>query len=165
MDMKKELAFLAAMVLVVSLSAIVLAAPDPSSATLTNGPSSRGTNPYIVNRTAAAGNTTSLNLEQTRITDVLQGFFGNVSGQVVLENAAGNNFYDWSYTNVSGEVYATRTQITDWSSVNCSNSTHWEDEETELEIGTSQVDGVNETYNETSHPDFSVGNLLMTGCR
>jgi len=144
---------------------MVVAAPDPGGATLTNGLSSRGTDPSVNSFTAAAGNTTPLNLDQNKITDVWQGFYGNVSGQIVLENAAGDNFYDWQYVNITGEVYATRNQVADWSAINCSNSTHWEAEESTLNIASTAIDGINETFNQTNHPAFSVGTRLMTGCR
>ena len=40
----------------------------------------------------------------------------------------------------------------------------WETEESALGIGTGQIDGINETFNSTGHPDFTVGSRLMTGC-
>jgi hypothetical protein len=151
-------------ILVMITATMVLADPDPLGASLTTGPSSRGTDPGVNNATAGAGNTTPLNLAQTRITDTWQGFFGNVSGQIVLENAVGNNFYDWSVTSLTGEVYATRNQVSDWSTVNCSNITYMQSEETSLSIVLNATDGVNETFISTSHPGFSVGTTEVSGC-
>jgi hypothetical protein len=136
---------------------IVSAAPDPSGAALTEGLEGRGTNPGVSTVDAQAGNVSALNLDQTRITDIWQGFFGNVSGQIILENSAGANFYDWALAAITGEVYATRNTVTDWTGINCSNSTHWEEEETELNILTASVDGINETYDAQTHPSFQVG--------
>lgn len=149
--------WIAVLMLGILALSLVSAAPDPSGATLAEGSESRGTNPGVSTTNAQAGNVTALNIDQTRITDIWQGFFGNVSGQIVLENSAGANFYDWTLAAITGEVYATRYTVPDWTGVNCSNSTHWEEEETELNILTTSVDGINETYNAQSHPSFQVG--------
>jgi len=136
---------------------VVTAAPDPSGATLTPGPSSRGSNSSLGTANAQAGNVTQLNIDQTRITDVWQGFYGNVAGQIVLENSNGANFYDWTLATITGEVYATRFTIPSWSGINCTNRTHWELEESTLNIISTAIDGINETYNAVSHPSFAVG--------
>jgi hypothetical protein len=149
--------WIAVLMLGIFALSIVSAAPDPSGATLTPGASSRGTNPGVSTANAQAGNVTQLDIDQTRITDIWQGFFGSVSGQIVLENSAGANFYDWTLAAITGEVYATRNTVTDWTGINCSNSTHWEEEETELNIISASVDGINETYSAYSHPSFQVG--------
>ena len=151
--------------LVVVLTFVFVSAdPDPTGATLDSGPSSRGTesNPQFTE--AQAGNVTALNINFTKITDIWQGFFGNVSGEIVLENSAGNNFYDWSITEMTGEVYATRLTIPDWSQINCTNNSQWEMEEYTLGISNVSTDGINETYSSFSHPEFLVGNRMMTGC-
>ena len=137
--------------------ALVTAAPDPLGATLTPGPSSRGTSPSPSTANAQAGNVTQMNIDQTRITEIWQGFYGNVSGQIVLENSGGANFYDWTATALTGEVYASRSTISSWTSINCTNSTQWETEETVLSIPAAATDGVNETFSSTTHPTFQVG--------
>jgi hypothetical protein len=138
-----------------ALSGIVSA--DPSGGTLTQGSSSRGTNPASSPVSAQAGNVTQLNIDQTRITDIWQGFYGNVSGRIVLENAGLSKFYDWQTATITGEVYATRGQIANWAAINCTNSTFWTTEETALNIPTAAIDGINETFNTTTHPTFAVG--------
>jgi hypothetical protein len=138
---------------------------DPTGATMTPGNSSRGSNPNVQTANAQAGNVTQLNIDQTRITDIWQGFFGNVSGRIVLQNSGGNSFYDWSSSQVTGEVYATRNTISSWSNINCTNSTQWQIEESSLSIANTSTDGINETFNATSHPAFMVGNNALLGCR
>jgi hypothetical protein len=138
---------------------------DPTGATMTQGNSSRGSNPGVQTANAQAGNVTQLNIDQTRITDIWQGFFGNVSGRIVLQNSGGNSFYDWTVAQVTGEVYATRNTVSSWSTVNCTNSTQWQNEETALSIANTSTDGINETYNSTAHPAFMVGNTQLSGCR
>lgn len=138
---------------------------QPTGADITRGESSRGTNPAVTTQDAQAGNVTGLVINQTTITRIWQGFYGNVSGQIVLENSAGNNFYDWSLATASGQVYASRNLVSDWSNVNCTNSTQWEAEETTLNIPLTSVEGINETYSLTTHPQFSVGTVPVQNCR
>ena len=137
---------------------------EPTAADLDRGASTRGVNPGAIQEDAQAGNITQLNIDQSRITDTWQGFYGNVSGQIVLENAAGKNFYDWNYLSLTGEVYATRSSVTDWSDINCTNRTNWQNEESSLAISTTQLDGINETYSSTTHPVFLVGSRQMDNC-
>jgi hypothetical protein len=137
---------------------------EPSAADLGRGASTRGTDPVALETDAQAGNITQLNIDHSRITDTWQGFYGNVSGQIVLENAAGNNFYDWNYLSLTGEVYATRSSVTDWSTINCTNSTQWQSEEASLGITSTQIDGINETYSAITHPQFQIGSRIMDDC-
>jgi hypothetical protein len=159
--MKFVLGLLAAMMILFAVFAVA----DPQGAALTRGASSRGAGTAATSQAAEDGNVTVLNILQDRITDVWQGFYGNVSGSIVLENAAGNNFYDWNYVNVSGEVYASRRAVSSWSTVNCTNSTFWQNEETGLAISSTAPDGVNETYSVQTHPTFQVAGRTMTGCQ
>lgn len=156
--MKKKLVITMLLLAVLTL-AIVIAAPDPGGAVLTPGASSRGTDTDASSnpQNAQAGNVTQLNINQSRITQIWQGYYGNVSGQIVLENSGGDTFYDWSLAAITGEVYATRNTVDDWSAINCTNSTHWEAEETELNIVGTDTDGINETYDTVTHPTFDVG--------
>ncbi len=152
-------------ILLVFVVFVSTALAQPSGADIIRGESSRGTNPAVTSQEAQAGNVTGLVINQTSITRIWQGFYGNVSGQIVLENAAGNNFYDWTFTTVSGQVYASRNLVSDWSNVNCTNSTQWELEETTLNIPLTSVEGINETFSLTSHPAFSVGSVTVSNCR
>ncbi|MEM2139158.1 MAG: hypothetical protein QXM96_03315 [Candidatus Woesearchaeota archaeon] len=138
---------------------------QPTGADVIRGESSRGTGTSATTQDAQAGNVTGLIINQTSITRIWQGFYGNVSGQIVLENSAGNNFYDWTLATVTGQVYASRKLVPDWSNVNCTNSTQWESEETTLNIPLTSVEGINETFSLTTHPAFSVGSVPVSNCR
>lgn len=70
------------------------------------------------NWTTEGGNITALNLSQTDLTDRWAAFLGNVSGGIVLQDAAANLFYDWTYTAGSaGEVCATTGSDFAWATV------------------------------------------------
>ena len=69
---------------------------------------------------AQAGNVTALNINHTRVTEAWQGYYGNVSGTVVLDDANNNSMYDWAIAIPSGEVFATRNSgSVTWSNIAC----------------------------------------------
>jgi len=152
-------------ILVISVIALAVVIAQPQGATTTRGTSTRGSNPTVDSELAEDGNITDLNIDAASITDIWQGFYGNVTGGIVLENAAGTNFYNWSLASISGEIFAVRSLVADWSVINCSNSTYWETEEATLNIAAADSDGINETYADTAHPTFTVGaTSTLTGC-
>ena len=165
--MKRKEFFVLLSVLLMSIVMTGAVMADPLGATLTRGASSRGTNPSAIQQDAQAGNVTGLNMDQSRISEIWQGFYGNVTGGITLEDGASNAFYDWSLATIVGEVYATRYTIPDWTGINCTNSTHWILEETTLNIPLTNKEGINETYDGTTHPTFDVGTktFAANACR
>lgn len=119
----------------------------------------------VSNLTAGSGNVTPLNLNGTTESAIWQGFFGEVGGGIVLEDAAGSSFYDWNAVDPIGEVFATRSLISDWSSINCTNQTQIYQEEDRLGISNATTDGINDTFINITHPSFEVGGRVMIGCR
>lgn len=106
---------------------------------------------------AQGGNVTEVNINALTITTSWQGYFGQVSGEITLDDGANNTFYNWSMTTVSGEVYATRSSTVTWDEIVCANVTHFGQEETYLGQTSSDGDSVSNTFNLQSHPAFSVG--------
>jgi len=162
MKNKNTTIMLALFLLTIVLASLTIGAPG--GADLTEGPDERGSNSSVNSATAQAGNTTNLQVDQNLITGIWQGFFGNVSGNIVLQDSSQNNFYDWTYATLSGEVLATRAGSVSWSAVNCSNSTYWEAEETALFIEGTDIDGVNETYSGTGHTAFDLSGETKSSC-
>lgn len=118
------------------------------------------------NITAQGGNVTFLdvNLSQQN-TNIWQGFYGNVTGGIFLKDANEFVFYDWNVVDSVGEVLATRFLISDWNLINCTNQTEIYQEEERLNIPNSTNMGINDTYMNTTHPDFTVAGRPLTGCR
>ncbi len=107
---------------------------------------------------AQAGNVTALNISQTTITDAWQGYYGNITGQITLEDAGGDVFYNWSGLNtLSGEVYASRNTSITWGQINCTNQTGINEEDSVLGKNGAEADSVNQTFNTQTHPSFQVG--------
>jgi len=120
------------------------------------------------NVSAVAGNVSEIILNGNSITQTWQGYFGNVSGKIVLGDINNNTFYDWSAASAHGEVYATRSATTPiWANIKCANISDVSSEDAYL--GTNQstdVDSVNNTFvNTTGFPSFYVGSVLINNSK
>ena len=117
---------------------------------------------------AIAGNLTQLSITGITQTKSWQGFFGNVSGTITLEDASGNRFYDWTAANPQGQVYATVNSTISWSTVACAptltDSTFTTNWHTFYGMNNNDYDSINATFNATSHPTIYVGSTTLTGC-
>jgi hypothetical protein len=115
------------------------------------------------NQDSEAGNITTMNITGWTQTMTWQGFVGNVSGRIVLDDAENKSLYDWTARYPQGEVYAVNTSgAIDWSSIRCFE---FENEttinltiyEAMLGLKSNDYDGVDETFNLTNHAEFWVG--------
>ena len=127
---------------------------------------------------AYAGNVSEIDITQDQITKNWQGYYGEVTGSIVLDDVVNMSLYAWDLVNPVGEVYATRNSTSiNWTGGNIvcatnvnssaspySNPIFREEEEmntnSEVVFPTTQArDGVNETFNTTNlHPPFNVSN-------
>ncbi|MBN1793061.1 hypothetical protein JW826_05245 [Candidatus Woesearchaeota archaeon] len=117
---------------------------------------------------AEAGNVTELSLVGISTTRGWQGYYGNISGIITLEDAFGYVFYNWSATEPKGEIYASVNNSISWSDVVCFNwtgqSITLEGEEARYGFGDDSADGINETFtNAGLDSDLFVGSLNITG--
>ena len=136
---------------------------------LPTGPSSTtiiGSTTYTsysgANVSAIAGNVTELNFAANTVTSTWQGYFGNVTGTIVLGNANNQSLYNWNLTSPAGQVYATRTSsVPTWASIRCANQTEVDSEDVTLGVDASvDQDSVNVTFlNTTSFSQFNVGTV------
>ncbi len=117
------------------------------------------------NITAQGGNTTIITLDLSQESNIWQGFYGHVTGGILLSNADQESFYDWGVVDASGEVLATRQIISDWSNINCTNQIEIYLEEERLNIANKSSEGINDTYKNTTHPTIDISGRLISGCR
>ncbi len=150
-----------ALFVALAVFALPLVAAEPSGATLTTGTSSRASLPGAGTLAVQAGNVTELNITGKSITSSWAGFYGEVSGTIVLEDANGNKFYDWTAASPQGEVYAARVNTITWSNVRCANASEIAAENTALNMG-SKADNITNTFSSTTHPAFYVGSVSIT---
>jgi len=175
------------LVLLISSVVLVLAAAAPEGPeTFTKLNSTRRTPSPNASITGIAGNITELRIAGKTITQSWQGFVGNVTGTITLDDSAGRALYDWSLADPEGEVYATYLTYVDWSlgKVLCWNWT--ESTGTYLQLGEFEgwtaspspstyggqgcaqddVDCTNETFSApgaSTHSNFYVGEQLING--
>jgi hypothetical protein len=148
----------------ISVIGLVLAEPTGPTGTITPIESGRFGLDAAKTADAVAGNVTEFNLDANSITQTWQGYFGNITGKIVLGNANNDTFYDWTLSNPQGEIYATRlATVPTWSSIACANSTDVTTEDASLGVNqTRDVDSVNNTFlNTTSFNPFYVGSVQI----
>lgn len=141
---------------------IVLAEPTGPTTAITPLSSSRFGLNAAQTASAFAGNVTEFNLNANSITQTWQGYFGNITGKIVLGNSDNNTLYDWTLTSPQGEIYATRlSTVPTWSSIACADATDIAAEEIALGVNpTVDKDSVNNTFfNTTSFSTFFVGSV------
>ena len=119
---------------------------------------------------AEAGNVTELVITDTRITQAWQGYFGNITGTITLDDANNNTLYSWALANPVGEIYASNGSSVTWAQIRCVNLTsngtvgstiNESILETYYGINSTDVDGISETFNAsyTNATGFDVGSI------
>lgn len=118
---------------------------------------------------AIAGNVTELIINGTVITSGWQGYYGNITGEIVLENSGGYRLYDWSEIGaVKGQVYATTfSGAITWASITCMDflsETEYNITQFNTEFGYSGIEGdaLDKTFTDVGHPAFSVGTVPIS---
>ncbi|MFH1174214.1 MAG: hypothetical protein V1725_03720 [archaeon] len=162
--------FLVAAVVLGAIGSVIAESTVPvTPTTLTHGDSSRFnvSNYPQLNTTAEAGNITWLTIDAETQTMSWQGYWGNITGTIVLEDAAGYTFYNWTSLEPKGEVYATVNDTVNWTNIHCFNYSSDSEinvtsEEGRYNIMDSAADGINETFNVTNPETFWVGDVEIT---
>lgn len=173
--------------IIVLLTTLVLAEPNGPD-TITVAGSGRHTNESgAVRVDAAAGNVTALVISQVRSSQAWQGYYGNITGTIVLDDANNQTLYDWSLPSPTGEVYASNSTIVTWGNIFClnissnrnssgpagssaspggsNNIAAFNGSQIELLYGinVTDKDGLNETFNDSyvSSTGFRVGAITI----
>jgi len=173
MQMKRKmLLLLLILVVATSLTIAVYAQSQPQGPSgLNEGNSERRPTADPISVQAQAGNVTALKINATRITSRWQGYYGNITGEITLDDADNNTLYSWDLSNPEGEIYAVNdSKSVLWTQVIClnmsittSNNVTLAALENSLGMGTNDVDGVNETFNNSRGGSFSVGSSVTIG--
>lgn len=113
---------------------------------------------------AEAGNITPMNITARTQTQAWQGFYGNVTGYLTLDDADNWTMYDWYLAEPQGEIIASRKSSIVWVNLTCLNYTSlWnvsdEESDSDVGMGTHDEDGINETFNDTIAGYFTKGAL------
>lgn len=127
---------------------------------------------------AQAGNVTALNINSTRLTRRWQGYYGNITGTITLDDASNNTLFSWQLLSPQGEIYASNGSASGavtWSNVFCFNYSNNKtdgqaivqrfngtDLERTLGANPTDSDSVNRTFNATYTGVFEVGTLTIS---
>jgi hypothetical protein len=168
--------FLLGLFLLISASFAIAASVPEGPTTLTIEDTSRRTAVASPTIDAVAGNVTQLTVEGLTVTQSWQGYYGNVSGTIVLDDASNNTMYQWDLASPEGEIYAATSTVT-WTSgnVRCWDMSKTSDAgdssyvmlseiEPTLNIATDDIDGINETFtmgDNTTYDQFYVGEFFI----
>lgn len=163
----KLLAFITLGALLCVGTALALPAP-PTNITIGTSSSENLSSLPTVSVNAQAGNVTAINITALTITKSWQGYYGNISGSIVLADANNKTFYNWSMASITnGRIYATRNSSVIFTSVNCTNATQITNEIAALGQSASDADSVSNTFTATANPQFYVGstNISANTCK
>ena len=117
---------------------------------------------------AQAGNVTQIDIDGISQTRHWQGYYGEITGTITLDDAQNWTMYDWYNAEPRGEVYAVPNisngnNHPTWTSVECfDHDTNMQRWEIYYNMSWNDPDGINETFNDTDHPAFSVGDYNIT---
>ena len=127
---------------------------------------------------AEAGNVTELTITSKSQTQTWQGYYGNISGTITLDDASNWTMYDWALSEPQGEIYASNGSSVTWSYIRCVNYSNngtiqYAENITRIEswlgLAADDVDGIDETFNETgnldgatAHPTVYVGTYTIS---
>ena len=76
---------------------------------------------------AQGGNVTSLSVNSTKVSQRWQGYYGNITGSITLDDANNKTLYSWDLASPQGEIYASNGSeigAVSWSKVFCFNYTN-----------------------------------------
>jgi hypothetical protein len=175
----KILLIIISVVFLIFIVAIVYAVPNIPNQLTQGTPESRSIDTTEKTVSAYAGNITQLTISSTLVTKRWQGYYGNITGIITLDDANNFTLFDWSLGTIEGEVYAANATVSDWSTIRCINlsadypgyNCTGQNEEclniTEIEnaygANANDVDGVDETFNETLG-SITVGTITLNNC-
>ncbi|RME53531.1 hypothetical protein D6783_01790 [Candidatus Woesearchaeota archaeon] len=139
-------------------------AADPTGASFTSNITSSASSTAPSGRADPRGTITTLALDAVQQVQQWKAYVGNVTGRFTLDDAQGYTIYDWDFgnTTVTGEVYASRNNSVSWASITCANTTIIGQEESALNMTSSEPTSITNTFNETTHESFYVGATLIS---
>lgn len=126
---------------------------DPAGATI-NSNSSASTPVYAPGSlTNPGGSINTVVFDVVQQNDKWKAYIGNITGSLTLDDGNGFTIFQWAMAagDITGEVYAARSNSVDWSIINCSNVTTVENEDSAIGFTGASIDNINRTFNESIH--------------
>ncbi len=153
---KNKLVSIFALIAIVLGISVGLAAPTTAEVNA-GTPEAYSWSPTTTSVDIIGGNVSQVNVSSVQVTDKWVGFYGEVSGSIVLGDSTGHTFYQWTISDPSGAVvYATNGTVSDWSSL----SALYADSGYLPDFLISGTDSFNNTF--TSQEDFTSPTLSVS---
>jgi len=159
---------LSMMILLLLVTGLYQTIAQPVGGTIIYSSTDNGTVPSVASLTTAGGSFTTLVLNVTQQNPRWKAYVGNVTGDLLLRDSSNYTIYDWNIATITGEVYASRNSTVDWGNIRCLTDSVLASEETTLNITTSAVDSINNTFPKNAkHKSFWVGGtkIINSSCR
>jgi hypothetical protein len=121
--MRKNILLFLGVVALLFIEVSLVSAAEPFGASVTPGNSTRAPQDTPQSVEAQAGNVTELNIFGYTVTQSWQGYFGNISGTIILADGGDHVMYDWGVVSPEGEVYASVNDSINWVYTQCLNFT------------------------------------------
>jgi hypothetical protein len=152
---------------IVFASVAYMASAAPQGPSISYVSNSSKDNSAGIARNDARGTIHTTNMNMVQQNTNWKAYVGNITGSLTLDDADSYTIYNWAFTTITGEVYATRASSVTWGSAACSDSDTIASEHTQMGFINSDIDSINKTYNYTNHPSFSVGTVPIANstCR
>jgi len=145
--------------IMVSYTSLAVDPQGPDSAVNIKNETKTAPSAYMLN--TSGGYISTVNFSVTTQNPRWKAYIGNITGKLTLDDASGSTIYDWTFTTLTGEVYATRNSSTIyWSNIKCANTTILENENILLNH-THMDDNLTATFDDTTHVSFYVGSYYI----
>ena len=142
-----------------SLQAVIALPAAPQVTLVTN--TTMSNNPGTLVNTSG-GSITTMVLNATSQNLRWKAYVGNVTGKLTLDDSSDYTVFDWTTTEIVGEVYATRSESSiNWGNINCSTQSNITTEEIAIDHTSNPNDNISATFAQKNHSDFYVGNVQI----
>ena len=117
-------------------------------------------------RTDDGGTINTLVIEATQQNPRWKAYVGNITGTLTLDDSGGNTIFNWALeqTDITGEVYSSRSDAVSWESISCASLANINSEESFLGMSSTSADSIENTFNETTHPAINIGTIPVSDC-
>ena len=158
---QNKIALIMALIIATIIITTTITYSDPAGTQITFNRTEEGASSPAESSTANGGTFTTMVLNLTQQTPRWKAYVGNVSGSFTLSDSEAATIYDWAYASTGGEVYVSRDNSPQWGSIECAQSGLISNEETYLNISSTSVDSISNTFNNTVHKEFWVGSTRI----
>ncbi len=160
---KKEILISFIIITLISLSIYVTAVPSQPSITYLSNETSSTAGIGRASVGDKGGYITTVDINAVQQNYAWKAYVGNVSGKLILEDQAQFSIYEWNLAQISsGNVYISRNQTVSWGAISCSNRTVIQNEDTFLNLNSSNANSINKTFNGSIHKSFIVSGLTYS---